>query len=57
MDAVLHSWSYWYFTPDPANKNGNLIERNTLTRPHAQAIAGRFVGSQVYFRTWCGLDC
>jgi len=38
MDEFLHSWTYWYLTPDPRDPNSTVIQ--TLARPFAHKIAG-----------------
>ena len=38
MDEFLHSWSYWYLTPDPGVRNSTEIM--ALARPFPHKVAG-----------------
>lgn len=42
MDSFLHSWSYWYLTPEPG-MNMSRPDLKALTRTYAQAVPGKVI--------------
>ena len=42
MDDVLHSWTFWYLTPDPGEENSEEVK--VLSRTYARSVAGTILG-------------